>query len=264
MTGLLTLRNLLWLITTSAEIFLLFSLLRRKLQTTHAAFAVYLISTIVQSVVAAFIYTREGVNAAVVFYIIWLSQGVVICLRFAAVVEMARRILASYQGLWSLAKRLLAFVALAIGGYSLLLSKKEIYMLVLNLDRGLELAIAAFVVSLLLFARFYLLPVCPLDRALAIGFSLYSCFYVINDTLFERLLNSYLGLWGYLDILTFLASLLIWSHAVRAYSEVTAVRRRPESAPAAPYGALSPELNIRLKLLNEQISRLLHAEKGRS
>ena len=36
---------------------------------------------------------------------------------------------------------------------------------------GLELAIATFIVALLLFARCYMLPVHPLDRFLAIDFA---------------------------------------------------------------------------------------------
>jgi hypothetical protein len=264
MTGLLTLRNLLWLITTSAEILLLFFLLRRKLQNTHTAFLVYILSTIMQSALAVFIYSHWGLESAMASTVIWLSQGVVICLRFGAVFEMARRILGAYTGLWLLAKRLLGIIGLGVVGYSMLVAKKQLYLLVLNLDRGLELGIAAFVVSLLLFARFYLLPVPPLDRALAIGFCMYSCFYVINDTLFEKLLNSYLGLWGYLDVLTFLASLLIWSHAVLTYSRVALAPSSAGAIPRAPYTALSPELNIRLKQLNKQLSQLLHAEKQRS
>ena len=260
MTGLLTLRNLLWLITASTEIFLLVSLLRRRLQNTHAAFVVYILSTIAQSALAAFIYARWGLYSKVAGAVIWSSQGVVIGLRFWAVVELTRRILGEYMGLWSLAKRLLSFVGIGVVGYSLLLSKKQLAALVLNLDRGLELAIAALVISLLLFARFYLLPVNPLDRALAIGFSLYSCFYVINDTLFEHLWDSYIALWGYLDILTFLASLLIWSNAVLAYSASTSPSTGTRSISKSMYGVVSPELNIRLKQLNELLSRLLRAE----
>ncbi len=182
-------------------------------------------------------------------------------MRFMAVYEMARRILASYAGLWSLAKRLLAAIGLSTVAYSLLVAKKKMFLLVLNLDRGLELAIAAFVVSLLLFARFYMLPVQPLDRALGIGFSMYSCFYVINDTLFEKLLGAYLPLWGYLDILTFLASLLIWIQAVWILSEETSPVSGSNSLPSGMYAALSPELTVRLRVLNEQVSHLLRVEK---
>jgi hypothetical protein len=78
----------------------------------------------------------------------------------------------------------------------------------------------------------YLLPVHPLDRALAIGFCLYSCFYVINDSIFETLIESYLGFWGFLDVLTFLASLVIWIRAVRIYSEYPATVSSPQPVAA--------------------------------
>jgi hypothetical protein len=264
MAGLLTLRNLLWLITTAAEILLLVSLFRRRMQSTHTAFLVYIASTITQSALAVYIYTRWGLNSTLASVVIWSSQGVVICLRFLAVFEMARRILSAYRGLWSLAKRLLAVIGLGVVGYSLLVAQKQMNLLVLNLDRGLELAIAAFVVALLLFARFYLLPVRPLDRALAIGFCLYSCFYVVNDTLFERLMGSDLALWGFLDIVTFLASLSIWSQAVLAYSPVSSNLSEPAVIAKIPYAAISPELNVRLQQLNGQLAQLLRVEKQRS
>ena len=71
----------------------------------------------------------------------------------------------------------------------------------LSLDRGLELAIAAFVVSLLLFARYYLLPVHPLGPCIGRRFSMYSCFYVINDTMFEKLAERIT--WPYGDTWTY-------------------------------------------------------------
>jgi hypothetical protein len=264
MSGLLTLRNFLWLITTATEVVLFLFLFRRKLQTTHAAFATYIFSTIAQSALAASVYSRWGYNTSLASNAIWASQGVVICLRFTAVYEMARRILSGYAGLWSLAKRLLAAIGLSTVAYSLLVAKKEFFLLVLNLDRGLELAISAFVVSLLLFARFQMLPVQPLERALAIGFSMYSCFYAINDTLFEKLLNAYLPLWGYLDILTFLASLLIWMQAVWTLSKGRSLAGGPEWISRSMYATLSPELNVRLKQLNEEVSQLLRVEKQSS
>ncbi len=264
MVELLTLRNALWLVTTSAEVFLLIILIRQKLLNTHGAFFTYIFSTVAQSALAVFVYSRWGIVSVIASTTIWVSQGVVISLRFAAVFEMARRILSTYTGLWSLAKRLLIIVGLGVAAYSFLISKKGISSIVLSLDRGLELGIAAFVVSLLLFVRLYLLPVHPLDRALAVGFAMYSCFYVINDTMFEKLANNYLALWGYIDILTFLASLLIWSHAVLPYSRVSSTRKEPGGKLKVPYGTLSPELNVRLKQLNDQLSHLLRAEKQSS
>ncbi len=221
MTALLTLRNAFWLLTTTVEFVLLVYLLRRRLRASHAAFTFYIASTIVQSALAAYAYWRWGDKSALTADVIWTSQGIVIGFRFWAVIETTKRILSSYQGIWALARRLLFATGACAVGYSLLVAKQQWTLLFLNLDRGVELAIAAFVVTLLLFARYYLLPMQSLDRALATGLGLYSCFYVINDSLFETFLESYVAFWGYLDILTFLASLLIWLHAVRSYSPVT-------------------------------------------
>lgn len=261
MTGPITLRNLLWMVTTSAEVILFLLLIRQKLLKTYPAFAVYVLSTIVQSAFAVFCYTRLGFDSRLTSHLIWGSQGVVIALRFVATIEMARRILSEYRGLWSLGKRLLATIGVFTVLYSLLVANKQFNLVVLNLDRGVELAIATVIVGLLLFARCYLLPIAPLDRALAIGFSLYSCFYVINDTIFEKLHNKFLEMWGYLDILTFLASLLIWNQAVWIYAEARSELKTPKSVTKDLYGRIAPEFNVRLKNLNEQVSQLLRAEK---
>lgn len=264
MTGPLALRNVLWLGTTATEIVLLVFLLRRKLQNTHLAFVIYIAAAILQSALAAWIYYQWGGRSLIASNVIWASQGILICLRFSAVFEMASRILSAYRGLWALATRLMSVMALVTLAYSLLIAKKQLAAMVISLDRGLELAIAVFVVGLLLFARYYLLPVQPLDRALAIGFCMYSCFYVINDSLFEKYLDSYLGLWGYLDVLTFLASLLIWVKAVRVYSSISSTASVPQQIPADVYDTLSPALNFRLKHINDQVAQLLHAGNQRS
>ncbi len=264
MTALLTLRNLFWLVSTGAEVILLWQLLRRKLQTSHQAFFIYILGAFAQSCLAAFIYIHWGYDTALASNVIWASQGVVICLRFAAVFEIASRVLSDYQGLRSFANRLLGAIGLCALAYSLVVAKKHLAVLVLSLDRGLELAMAAFIVFLLLFARNYMLPVRALDRALAIGFALYSCVYVVNDSMFEKLRNSYLGFWGYLDVLTFLASLLIWIAAVWTHSEEAVVIGGATKIPRNVYSSISPELNMRLKHLNKQLLQLLRAEKQNS
>jgi len=111
-------------------------------------------------------------------------------------------------------------------------------------------------VTLLLFARYYGLPMDNLDRSLCVGFCLYSCFTVVNDSLLEKWVNSYMNLWSFLGVLTYLASLLLWLGAARAYTE-TAPARDPLTMPHALYGKLSSELNVRLRLLNDHLNQLL-------
>jgi hypothetical protein len=258
----LTLRNVFWAATTLSEIVLILYLVRRKLVGSHFWLFLYLCCTVVQSALGVITYSLLDFRSAATRNIIWSSQAVVITMRFLAACEMARRILARYSGIWALAQRVLLIVAAGVLLYTAVFSEKHLSMMILTVDRGAELAIASFIVGLLLFARYYMLEINPLDRALSIGFCLYSCFYVINDSLLERWMEPYAGFWGFMDIITFLASLLVWIQAVRAYAPARE-SVTPETVPSNVYGTLSPEVNVRLRVLNDQLAQLLRSESPR-
>jgi hypothetical protein len=143
--------------------------------------------------------------------------------------------------------------------YDLLLSKGQWQWLVMNGVRGLELAMAAVIVTMLLFARYYRIPVSPLQRALAVGLCLYSTFYVINYSILEKVLRQYAVLWNFLGLIAFIASLLVWIGAVGQYPAVNEVTV-PETIPTEVYGMISSQVNARLVLLNRQLIQFLHLE----
>ena len=262
MSAPLTLRNVFWAATSLGEVVLIFYLIHRRLVRSHLWLSLYFCCTVIQSALGVITYSLLDFGSAATRDIIWSSQAVVITMRFSAVCEMARRILARYVGIWALAQRVLLIVAAGVLFYAAVFSEKRLSLMILTVDRGAELAIASFIVGLLLFARYYLLEIDPLDRALAIGFGLYSCFYVINDSLLEKWMEPYVGFWGFMDVITFLASLLIWIQAVRAYApalEFVTFR----STSSDRYGALSAEVNVRLRLLNDQLAQLLRSESTR-
>jgi hypothetical protein len=263
MSETLILRNLAWAVTTITELILLAYLVRRKLFRSHPFFSVYILAVILQSVLVAATYGEWGYQSFRAWLTFWLSQLVVETARFAAVVEVARRILSPFSGIWALGRRVLLVAAAGVLVYAALLSREYWYNLPLNLDRGVGLAIAAVIVTLLLLARYYGLPMNNLDRSLCIGFCLYSCFCVINDSLLEKWVKGYMNFWSFLGVLTFLASLLLWLGAARAYSE-TAPARDPVIVPKELYGKLSSELNVRLRLLNEHLNQLLNSGNPRS
>jgi hypothetical protein len=262
MSALLTLRNVFWAATTLGEIVLVFCLVRRKLVGSHFWLFLYLCCTVTRSVLGVVTDNLLDFRTAATRNIIWGSQAVVITMRFLAACEMARRILARYADIWALAQRVLLIVAATVLVYTAVFSEKRLSMMILTVDRGVELAIASFIVALLLFARYYMLEINPLDRALSIGFCLYSCFYVINDSLLEKWMEPYVGFWDFMDIITFLACLLIWIQAVRVYVPAR-VSVRPQTVPCDLYGTLSTEVNIRLRLLNDQLAQLLRSESPR-
>jgi hypothetical protein len=114
------------------------------------------------------------------------------------------------------------------------------------------------IIALLLFARYYGLPMSHLNRSLCIGFCLYSCFSVINDSLLENWLYGYANFWSFLGVLTFLASLLIWIDAARV-SSVTVPARKLAVVSKEEYARLSSTLNARLRQLNERLDHVPHS-----
>ncbi len=255
----LQLRNLAWILTTTIECALLVQLVRRNFLDKYPWFSVYLASTIVQSMVVAAAYRAIETPNMVLWKIAWGSQIIVVFLRFQALVEFMRRVLGRYLGIWALAWRLLFTVGILAMANSLLFSKGDWYWISLNVERGLELSIGAIIVTLLLFARYYRLGIQRLHLAFLTGLCLYSTFFVLDYTLLERHVQKLSNFWGFLDILTYLATLLIWLNAVSRYPEPEAAKE-PEAIPKELYGKLSSELNVRLHLLNQQLNQLLRSE----
>jgi hypothetical protein len=92
-----------------------------------------------------------------------------------------------------------------------------------------------------------------------VGLCLYSAFFVLNYTLLEKHIQELVNFWGFLDVLTYLATLLIWLNAVTRYEE-SAAHAPPPAIPKELYGKLSSELNLRLYHLNQQLNQLLRSE----
>jgi len=255
----LQLRNMAWALTTILECVLFVQLARRKFLNKYPWFSVYVASTIMQSAVVATVYRVYGVSDTWVWKIAWGSQAIVVFLRFQAVVELTKKILAGYLGIWALARGLLFAVGILVMANSLLFSKGDWYWISQNVDRGLELSIGAIIAALLLFARYYRLPIQRLHSALMIGLCLYSVFFVLNYTLLVKFVQELANFWRFLDVLTYLATLLIWLNAVSRYPE-PATQAPPPAIPKELYGKLSSELNLRLHHLNQQLNQLLRSE----
>jgi hypothetical protein len=255
----LQLQTAAWALTTALELALFVLFVRRKFGRTYPAFFAYLVSVILQSMAVAALYRTPNLNKLTFWLIAWGTQGVVVLMRSLAVVELSRRVLRRYIGIWALARRLFLGVAAVVIAYDLALSKSDWQWMILNGVRGLELAMAAVIVTMLLFARYYRVAVNPLQRALAVGLCLYSAFYVINYSVLERILQQFAVLWNFLGMFAFIASLLVWINGANLYAEAEEVAA-PPAIPAELYGKLSAEVNSRLILLNRQLIQFLRLE----
>lgn len=250
-------------LSTLLEVILLSYLLRRKLHRVHPAFCVYIIAVLGQGLLGALATWHWGVRSQQAWLVYWIAQVVVISARWLAITEIARKVFAEYRGIQRVLKHLLIFVSACVIVYSFAFSQYRWTRMVLNADRSIELFIATFVVCMFAFARYYRLPVLNLERQLAIGFCLYSCTWVINDSIFENKPGAMWELFYYVNVVAYLASLLLWIGAVRAPVEARSAPAETQLSPEM-YGQLSEQLNSRLNLLNHRLGHLFRSGDSQS
>ena len=250
--------NLPSVLSTLLEAILLFYLLRRKLHRVHPAFFTYVTAVFCQGLLGAYASWHWGPRSKQAWLAYWIAQIVVISARWLAVTEIADKVFADYAGIQRLLKRGLIGAAVCVLVYAFAFSQYRWTFMVLNADRAVELFIATFVVCIFIFARYYRLPILNLERQLAIGFCLYSCAWVVNDSIFENRPGATWDLFYYLNVLAFLASLLLWIGAVRAPAEARSAAAQTQLSPEM-YGQLSEKLNSRLNLLNHRLDHLFRS-----
>jgi hypothetical protein len=256
------LQQVLWAANVAVETTLVAILVVRKNYRLYPTFFFYILLVLGQNIVGFVTYRQWGFNSEIAWRIFWAIQAVLICARALAVAEVCRHLLSRYRGVWALAWRILLLCAALVFCYSILAARHDWRLAFPSAHRALELSIASIIVTLLVFARHYDVETEPEDRSLAIGFCLYSCFAVLNNTLLERFLYDYSVNWNLLGMFMFLASLSLWTWALRKPQFL------PEPGeillPRVVYQSLTPEINLRLRLLNEQLSRFWPAEAKHS
>jgi hypothetical protein len=255
--GIESFEKVLWAITVLLKVGLGAVLIYHKNYRTFPLFFAYVLMVIAQSVILFVSYRIWGFDSREAFVIGWGTQGLAIVARALAVAELCMHVLAGYRGIWGLAWRLLMVSAVLVLLCSLAAAGFDWPFIVLNADRGLELAIAVLVVVLFLFVRYYEVAMEPVLWFGAIGFFLYSCFGVLNDTILERWSHGYAALWNLTGTLAYLASLLLWGWAFRgAQTQNLAIRQPALHSSSSFYRALTPEINAQLEDLNENLKRL--------
>jgi hypothetical protein len=258
MPGTLTLERVLWGTTFLLNAGLVILLGYRRNYRVFPFFSLYVVLNLLQGMALFEVYRIWTFGSTASILVAWGLQFLVILARAFAVAEMCHRVLARYPGIWKFASLLLLVAATFISLFAWAFSQGNWRSAILSLDRGVELAIASVIVVLLFFVRYYALDLDPAVSTIAAGFFLYSVFRVLDNTLVERWLIHSTRLWNFLGTMTFLASLLLWTWALReAQRPATSAL---ELLTQDYYRSLSPAINARLKALNEQLGNFWHAE----
>jgi hypothetical protein len=243
--------NALWAVSISTELVLLAFIVVRRNYRAVPAFSVYMLFVLGQNFLFL-VYRKFGFLSRESYLSYWIAQGIVLSVRAAVVAEMCRRALGRFRGIWALSWRILLTIASLVVLYSFAASDKRLGIVVSNAQRSLELAIAAALVALLQFARYYEVEIDLPDRLLVFGLCFYSCIVVVNNTILERLLGSYVSLWNLMGLVAFLASMLLWTWAVR--KPLPSALGTETMLSSDVYWAVMPEMNMRLRSLNEHLT----------
>jgi len=258
MSEIVILEKLLWALSALLKAGLFTLLLYRRNHRVYPILFAYVLITLLQTPVLFATYRIWRFDSPTSSTIGWGSQGLVIAARSLAVMELCRRALSGFRGIWALAWRMLLATAALVLVYVWAVSRPNWQRAILSADRGLELAMAVAIVILFLFVGYYEILVEPVVRYLSIGFFVFSCFSVLNNTILENWFDSYATLWNLLGTLAYLASLLLWIWALRKTQPEA--RLEPALLPEGAYYALAPEINSRLRALNERLSQFWHLE----
>ncbi|HEY4818558.1 MAG TPA: hypothetical protein VIH67_14095 [Candidatus Acidoferrum sp.] len=252
----------LWAMTAIVQVLLLCLLVTRRNVKSYPAFSAYIFMTLAQSGLLFVAIKGWGFSSTMSWRIGWATQCLVLTARAFAVAELCLHILGRFRGVWLLARWILLGCGAVVLVYAVVAANHQWRLIPNTAELGLEMATAAVIVTLLLFARYYDIVVVSPLRSVAIGLCVYSCVSVVNDAILERWLSRYVSLWNESGMVAFLACLLVWVWAFRRFAP------QPTADPLlldrSVYLHIIPEVNWRLRALNEQLMQFWRLEAPRT
>ncbi len=240
------------------EVVLCVLIVRRGLYRRLPFFSTYVVLVIASDIGRWLVYQRWGYDSWTAWYFGWVSQGVLFLMRGVVVAELCWSSLQSYRGIWALAWRVLCGVALLLLLVAALNAGRNadwVLSFVLTAERGLELAAAVVLLSLLLISAYYRIRIEFVPWMLALGLCFYSTVQVLNNSFMHDWLTHYLFFWNGVRIGSYQVALLIWLLALR--KPLPARAPAPVLLPQNVYDELSPQVNYRVRVLNERLLELL-------
>jgi len=263
MSGLVNWQQWLWVLNVGAQIALCYLLVRRRAYKWLPFLSLYLLSDLARSAVILVSYRVWGFSSWTAYIVAWSAQTVVVVARGLAVAEVCRNSLRDYRGIWALGRLIIAGVAAVVMSYAALTwlaARYKTFLLalartVLAADRGLELAIAAVLLSLLTLARYYGIALRQPQKALAVGFCFFSCISVLNNTVLSWWLQRHAVVWNGIEMSSYSLVLVAWCRAL--YKLVPIRPAVPALIPQATYEEFAPQFNYRLRLLNDRLMGML-------
>jgi hypothetical protein len=226
-------------------------------------FTVYVALNLCQAAFLVFVYSIWGSDSEKGKILAWYSECVTLLAQALATTEILKVTLRPYQGIWGLVWRALAFTS-ALVVLIVALATRGAWATAkwFELNRGYHLTFAAAVIVCLLLVRYYSIQVPAAYKLILGGFCLYSCTEIVIHTVLQSLVKkafyAYEPIWQFSTVLSFVVVLFIWVAALWKPLPVEARQAAPPSD--SIYQRLSPEINERLRELNEKLLQLWKLE----
>jgi hypothetical protein len=220
----------------------------------------YVALNVCQAILMLAAYARYGFYSHESRVFFWISEFITMLARVLAGFELIERVLEGYRGIWGLAWRLLTVTFLGVLSYATVESWSTWTAAAVSANRGFHLGFAVALVSCLVLIRYYCIPVPSVYKSLIGGFCFYSCMEVLRNTLLRALFAQYhfhfryyQYFWDAATLLPFITMQVWWALALRRPVEAVL----PLSVLPSPsdYRNLSPEINERLRRLNDVLGR---------
>jgi hypothetical protein len=228
-------------------------------------FTAYIAVNLCQAGFLYVVYTHFGFSSHTAEVLALWSQASTLILRSLAAAEVLRLALGPYRGIWGLGWRVLAVAFGVVLSYAAIEAGSNVAWVIALADRGFNLAFAVALVACLLLVRHYSIPVPFAYKALLGGFCFYSCTVVLANlawqTLFLRGFAHYQPVWQAATTLSFAIVQVVWAVALR--TPLPAEEKQRALLPASFYQQISPEINQRLRLINEQLAKFWKPEATR-
>jgi hypothetical protein len=256
----------LWAGSVVVQAVILVLLVLRGYFRTLPFFTAYIVLNLLQAVFLHAIYGRYGRESNFAIACAWQSEAATLIAKAFATVELLRRVLVSYRGIWGLAWRLLAFTCLgALIGVGIA-ARGQGYWATMEADRGYHLIFATAVLACLALVRYYRIRVEPTYQILLAGFCFYSCIKILVDTilqgfLYQRFADSE-SIWQTTTMSAYVAVLAVW--AVALLRPVPAAARQRAALPPSVYMQIAPEIHYQLRAINQRLMDFWKIEEPRA
>jgi hypothetical protein len=252
-----------WVCSTLAQLIVLTLLFLKGNFRKLPFFTAYIALNICQVGFLLAVYSLWGINSPPALVLAWTSECVTLLAQALATTEILGITLRPYPGIWGLGWRALAFTSTLVV-LIVALTTRGVWDRAtwFELDRGYHLTFAAAVIACLLLVRYYSIPVPAAYKMILGGFCLYSCTEILIHTVMQSLAKkafyAYESIWQSAPMLSFIVVLFIWVVALWKPLPIEVRKAGPPSD--SIYQRLSPEINERLRELNEKLLRLWKLE----